>query len=189
MDTYIIGIGQRIRSIRKEKGVYASEIAKKANVSNGLVSRIENGRTIPSVPVLFSIIAAFEVQPSEFFESISQSSPFKYLKIPAQQHQYIIKEDDATGFKYDLIFSKQLQTLGFEVVLLTLEPNCQRDCVETDAYEFKYMLSGRCEYVIDDEVVELNEGESLFFNGRLPHVPRNPNTVPATMLVFYLFTE
>ena len=54
MESYIIGIGQKIRSIRKEKEMYASELAKKANVSNGLISRIENGRTIPSVPVLFS---------------------------------------------------------------------------------------------------------------------------------------
>lgn len=187
MDTYIGGIGQKIRTLRKEKELYASEIARRANVSNGLISRIENGRTIPSLPVLFSIIEALEVEPAQFFESIGKETSFKYLVIPAKNHEVIEKEDDATGFKYELIYSKQLKSIGFEIVLLTLEPNCQRETVETDAFEFKYMLSGSCEYLIDGETVPLKEGEALFFNGRLPHVPRNPTSKPATMLVFYSF--
>lgn len=189
MDTYIGGIGQKIRTLRKEKELYASEIARRANVSNGLISRIENGRTIPSLPVLFSIIEALEVEPSTFFESIGKSSSFKYLVIPAEEHEVLEKEIEATGFRYELIYSKQLKGIGFEIVLLTLEPNCKRETVETDAFEFKYMLSGKCEYEIDGETVELKAGESLFFNGRLPHVPRNPNPEPALMLVFYLFNE
>lgn len=189
MDAYIGSIGQKIRSLRKEKGLYATEIARRANVSNGLISRIENGRTIPSLPVLFSIIEALEVEPGEFFESIGKSTSFKYVVIPANDHEIIEKEDEAIGFTYEHIYSKQLMSIGFEIVLLTLEPNCKRDTVETDAFEFKYMLSGECEYEIDGEIVPLKTGESLFFNGRLPHVPRNPHKKPATMLVLYLFNE
>lgn len=189
MENYLIGIGQKIRSIRKEKDLYASEIARRAKVSNGLISRIENGRTIPSLPVLFSIIQALEVDPGSFFESIGQDTSFKYLVIPQDSHQKIEKEDEATGFTYQLIHSQEQKSIGFEIVLLTLEPNCKRDTVETDAYEFKYMLSGSCEYIIDEETVPLHTGESIFFNGRLPHVPRNPNNEPAVMLVFYIFNE
>lgn len=189
MDNYIVGIGQKIRALRKEKDLYASEIARRASVSNGLISRIENGRTIPSLPVLFSIIEALEVEPAVFFDSIGKSESFKYLVIPANNHEIIEKEDEATGFKYELIYNNQLKSIGFEIVLLTLEPNCERDMVETDAFEFKYMLSGKCEYVIDGEIIPLKTGESLFFNGRLPHVPRNPNSEPAIMIVFYLFNE
>lgn len=189
MESYIIGIGQKIRALRKEKDLYASEIAKRANVSNGLISRIENGRTIPSVPVLFSIIQALEVEPSYFFQSIGQNNSFKYLRIPAEDNQLIEKEVEAKGFRYDLIFSKEQKGIGFEIVLLTLEPHCERDTVETDAFEFKYVLSGKCEYVIDGETVELKKGDAIFFDGRLPHVPRNPHDTPSVMLVFYLYTE
>lgn len=189
MESYIIGIGQKIRSIRKDKEMYASELAKKANVSNGLISRIENGRTIPSVPVLFQIINALEVEPSYFFQQIGNDSSFKYLVIRADETSPIEKEVEAKGFRYDFIFSKQIKSIGFEVVLLTLEPNCKRDMVETDAYEFKYILSGSCEYIIDGETVKLHAGDAIFFDGKLPHVPRNPNDQPSTMLVIYSFTE
>ena len=163
MESYIGGIGKKIRSLRKEKGLYATEIAKRANVSNGLISRIENGRTIPSLPVLFSIIEALEVEPRNFFRDIGSDGTFKYIVIRAVDHQKIEKEDEASGFSYDFIFTKQLSCIGTEFVLLTLQPNCKRDVVETDAFEFKYILSGSCDYIIDGETVTLSAGDSIFF--------------------------
>lgn len=189
MDSYLVGIGKKIRFLRKEKNMYASEVAKRANVSNGLISRIENGRTIPSVPVLFAIIEALETEPAFFFQGIGRNGIFKFVVIRKDEHQPIQKEVEATGFSYDFIFSKQLNGLGTEFVLLSLEPGCSRGVVETDAFEFKYMLSGSCKYEIDGELVELHEGDSLFFDGRLPHVPKNPFQEPAKLLVCYLFTE
>lgn len=189
MDSYLIGIGKKIRSLRKEKSMYASEVAKRANVSNGLISRIENGRTIPSVPVLFAIIDALEIEPSFFFHDIGPNGLFKFIVIRHDDLEPIEKENEASGFSYEFIFTKQLNGIGAEFVLLTLEPGCERDLVETDAFEFKYILSGSCKYEIDGEVVELHEGDSLFFDGRLPHVPKNPYPEVAKMLVCYLFTE
>ena len=189
MESYLIGIGQKIRAIRKDKNMYASELAKKASVSNGLISRIENGRTIPSVPVLFQIIDALEVEPSYFFQQIGSDNTFKYLVIRADETSTIEKEVEAKGFRYDFVFSRQIKSIGFEVVLLTLEPNCKRNTVETDAFEFKYILNGSCEYIIDGETVKLSAGDAIFFDGKLPHVPRNPSNQPTTMLVIYSFTE
>lgn len=187
MESYLIGIGKKIRTIRKEKGLYASEIAKRANVSNGLISRIENGRTMPSLPVLLSIIYALEVEPAEFFDRINPNGSNKFQIIKPEDHEKIDKEDDAEGFHYDFIFGKEKNSMGFEAVLLTLEPNCKREKVETDAFEFKYILSGKCDYLIDDEVATVSKGEAIFFDGRLPHVPTNPYQEPAVMIVFYLF--
>jgi transcriptional regulator with XRE-family HTH domain len=50
MNDFLIGIGKRLKDIRKKNNLTINELAFKANVSNGLVSRIENGRTIPSLP-------------------------------------------------------------------------------------------------------------------------------------------
>jgi len=49
------------------------------------------------------------------------------------------------------------------------------------------MLSGECVYVLDDEEVVLREGDSIFFDGRIPHVPINKGVSPAKMLVLYFF--
>lgn len=187
MNDYLIGIGKRIKDIRKKNKKTISNVASVANVSNGLISRIENGRTIPSLPVLFSIINALEIEVCSFFEGMSISSRLNYVVSRSEENAIIEKEDNAKGFEYKYIFGKQLSSIGFEAVLLEVQPDSQRDKVETDAYEFKFILSGECVYIIGDEEVLLKEGDSIFFDGRIPHVPVNKGIISAKMLVFYFF--
>lgn len=189
MSDFIIGIGKRIKDIRKENNLTINELANRANVSNGLISRIENGRTIPSLPVLLDLIQSLDIDASYFFEGVENRNSAKYLYIPKENQQIIEKEIEAQGFKYMHIFSKSLNSLGFEAVLLTLEPNSKREKVITDAWEFKYILKGTVKYLIDQEEVILSEGDALYFNGRFPHVPVSISDESCIMLVLYLYSE
>ena len=187
MDDYLIGIGKRIKEIRKNGNLTISEIAMRAGVTSGLISRIENGRTIPSLPVLLKIISSLDIEVTDFFSGLPQANGYKYIISRKEENTVIEKEDDAVGFSYSYIFGKQINSLGFEAVLLQVHPNSKREKVHTDAYEFKYMLSGECYYVIDDEEVLLKEGDSIFFDGRIAHVPENRSENTATILVLYFF--
>ncbi|MBF4470883.1 helix-turn-helix domain-containing protein [Flavobacterium sp. HJJ] len=187
MDDYLIGIGKRIKDIRKSCKKTISTIANAAQVSNGLISRIENGRTIPSLPVLLNIINALEIEVSVFFDGMPKSSRQNHIVSRADENSIIEKEDDAKGFTYKYIFGKQLSSIGFEAVLLEVKPDSQREKVETDAYEYKYVLSGECVYIIGDDEVLIKEGDSIFFDGRIPHVPVNRSSMTCKMLVLYFF--
>lgn len=187
MNDYLIGIGKRIKDIRKKNKKTISTVANAANVSNGLISRIENGRTIPSLPVLLNIINALEIEVSDFFEGMPKPTGENYIVSRAEDNSIIEKEDDAKGFTYQYIFGKQLSSIGFEVVLLEVKPDSKREKVETDAFEYKYMLSGECVYIIGDDEVLIKEGDSIFFDGRIPHVPINRSKTTAKMLVLYFF--
>lgn len=187
MENYILSIGKRIREIRKEKGLTISRVAENADVSNGLISKIENGRTIPSLPVLLNIISAIEIEIAAFFKSLPQSGKGGFIVSRKADNSVIEKEDNATGFRYKLLFGKSLSSIAFEAVLLEIQPNSHRGKVVTDAYEFKYMLKGECVYEIGDEEVTLYDGDSIFFDGRIPHVPVNRSKEAATMLVIYFF--
>ncbi len=59
--------------------------------------------------------------------------------------------------------------------------------IKTDAYEYKYIIKGKVEYQIEETKYVLEEGDSLFFDGRLPHKPANLGTTDALMLVIYFF--
>lgn len=187
MNDYLIGIGKRIKEIRKNGSLTISEIATRASVTAGLISRIENGRTIPSLPVLLKIINSLETEVTDFFNGMPQTNGSNYIVSRREENTTIEKEDDAVGFSYSYIFGKQVNSLGFEAVLLEVHPNSKREKVVTDAYEFKYMLSGECYYIIDNEEVLLKEGDSIFFDGRIAHVPENRSTNITRMLVLYLF--
>ncbi|CAZ95617.1 helix-turn-helix domain-containing protein [Zobellia galactanivorans] len=187
MEDYLIGIGKRIKEIRKENNKTISDIARVAEVTGGLISRIENGRTIPSLPVLLKIINSLEVEVTDFFNGMAKVNGAKFIVSRKEDNSSIEKEANAVGFNYTYIFGKQLSSLGFETVLLEVQPNSEREKVTTDAYEFKYMLSGECYYIIDEEEVLLKDGDSIFFDGRIPHVPVNRSDAPTKMLVVYFF--
>lgn len=189
MEDYLIGIGKRLKEIRKSNSKTINEIASKAGVSNGLISRIENGRTIPSLPVLLNIITALEIEIPTFFNGIPTQTNFTFLVTRASEYSVIEKEDDAVGFSYQYIFGKQLNSIGFEAVFLEVQPGSERGKVETDAYEFKYILTGECSYIIGEEEILLKEGDSIFFDGRIPHVPVNRGNTSSKMIVLYFFLD
>ncbi|MEA1786534.1 helix-turn-helix domain-containing protein [Arenibacter sp. GZD96] len=187
MQDYLIGIGKRIKEIRKENKKTINEIAQKAAVTGGLISRIENGRTIPSLPVLLKIIMALEAEVVDFFGGMPQVNGANFIVARKEENTLIEKEDDAEGFVYNYIFGKQLSCLGFEAVLLEVKPNSKREKVTTDAFEFKYIISGECYYSIGEEEVLLKEGDAIFFDGRISHVPINRSSASSKMLVLYFF--
>lgn len=189
MDDFLIGIGKRIKLIRKKRGITISNLAKDASVSNGLISRIENGRTIPSLPVLLQLISSLDIDASTFFERVEKKAGAKFIHVKKEDQLFLEKEVEAKGFTYFQIFGKTFNAVGFEAVILTVSPGSYREKIITDAWEFKYILSGSCLYVIGDEEVSVSKGDSIYFNGRLPHVPINKGTADCVMLVLYFYSE
>lgn len=72
-----------------------------------------------------------------------------------------------------------------EISLLTISRNSQREPVTTDGIEYLYVISGSLIYELGDKVFDLEEGDSLLFNGNIPHLPKNHNSTDAQLLVIY----
>ncbi|MBX9449041.1 MAG: helix-turn-helix domain-containing protein [Taibaiella sp.] len=72
---FLLEISKRIKNKRIEKRLTLQELADKSGVSKGLISQIENGRSIPSLPVMFSIIQSLEIAVSEFFKDLNLIEP------------------------------------------------------------------------------------------------------------------
>ncbi len=186
-DYLLTGIGERIRSLRLERQLKLTDLAEMAGVSKGLLSKIENRRTVPSLPVLLSIIRALELSPEVFFKNLRFEPPRRYIHRSISDLVPIKKETEAKGFNYFFILERALEELTIEAVILEIEPASEREKVSTDAYEFKYVLEGEITYQIDEEFILLQPGDSLLYDGRIPHVPHNRTDKPARMLVLYLF--
>ncbi len=92
MDDYLIGIGKRIKEIRKNGSLTISEIAMRAGVTAGLISRIENGRTIPSLPVLLKIISSLDIEVTDFFSGLPQSNGANFIVSRKEDNTFIEKD-------------------------------------------------------------------------------------------------
>jgi|SaaInlStandDraft_5_1057022.scaffolds.fasta_scaffold19842_3 transcriptional regulator with XRE-family HTH domain len=182
---YLLQIGRKIKSARLSNGTKIREIAEKANVSKGLISKIENGRTIPSLPVLLAIIDSLNINFSDFFKDISPSTTHDYTHI--KEHDYsLLEKEKSTGFQYYNIYDHVFPDFSFAVNMLLIDPNSSRSYVTTDGHEFIFVLEGSLDYRLGDEVVKLKKGDSLFFNGQIPHLPSNTGEDIVKLLVIYI---
>jgi transcriptional regulator with XRE-family HTH domain len=188
-DDVLIQISNRIKDRRREKNITVQELAHRANVSKGLISQIENSRTIPSLIVLIDIIKALEIDLNVFFKDIHSGSNNFPLIIRRKEEYHHFEKEHAEGFHYQRIFTQSIKNSTVDIVILELEPDAYRPQVETEAYEYKYILKGNIEYQFGDESYVLHEGDSMLFDGRISHTPKNTGTEKASMLVIYFFEE
>ena len=180
----IDNIGKKIRRIRGEQALTMQEVADGAGVSKGLISRIENMRTVPSLPVLINIILALNTEISDFFSDIEGMNGSKVF-IQRKEDLKGFTKEDAKGFRYFDIINQPIGDLVMQATLLELEPGSHRKQLVTNGFEFKYILEGEVEYKIESESYFLKKGDSLFFDARLPHVPINNGEEKAVLLVIY----
>jgi transcriptional regulator with XRE-family HTH domain len=185
----LIQISNRIKERRREKNITVQELAQRASVSKGLISQIENSRTIPSLIVLIDIIKSLEIDLNEFFKDIRSKNDSVPILIKRKEEYSHFEKEHALGFHYQRIFTQSISQSTIDIVILELEPDAVRPLVETDAFEYKHILSGSVEYQFNEEFIALNEGDSMLFDGRIPHTPKNLGTTTARMLVIYFFED
>lgn len=185
----LIQISYKIKEIRKQKNITIQELADRANVSKGLISQIENNRTVPSLPVLMNIVLSLNLDLNEFFKDIApnKKAPQKIIIKSPKEYQTFEKEY-AKGFLYHRAFTRNVQSGPVDFVILELKKGAKRNkLIQSESFEYNYMIKGKVEYVIEDKTFTFNEGESLFFDSRLPHKLANTGTSDAMMLVVYFF--
>jgi transcriptional regulator with XRE-family HTH domain len=181
-------IGDKIRSKRTQKNVTLGELATRAGVSKGLISQIENNRTVPSLPVLFNIIHSLEEDLGTFFQDMQDSFGNSQVLIIRKGQEKLFAKEPVKGFSYKRILTRGVSSQATDVVLLELKKKATRkQMISTDAYECKYFLRGDVEYQIGEEIFTLHEGDTLFFDGRTKHRLRNIGTDDALILGVYLF--
>lgn len=188
MQDELIGrIGKRIKALRNTRGLTLQMLSDRARITKGLLSKIENSRIIPSLPVFLQVVNGLEISTQEFFEDMNLVQGKNYLHMRKADYQQIQKEE-RTGFAYKSILSQHVKSAMMNVVLLQVMPRTQSHPTTTDGFEFKHIISGRCLYRIEDEELLLEEGDSLYFDASRPHHPINPFRKQVTMIVFYFIT-
>ncbi len=184
----LIQIGNKIKEVRKAKGITVQALADRAEVSKGLISQIENNRAIPSLPVLMKVILSLQINLPDFFEELRSVSGEQPVLIVKQSDYRKIQKEADKGFEYKRILTRTLAGGSTDIVLLELKKGAARKrLVQTEAYEYKYIIRGKLQYEIEGKQYLLEEGDSIFFDGRLRHKLSNPGTGDTLILVIYFF--
>lgn len=183
MDDVLINLGKQIKKVRKQRNLSLREVAKISGVSIGLISKIENYRTTPSLTVLLKIMRSLEMNLLEL--NLSKSKKKKYILI--KKGKGIIEErEDSEGLEYKFLFTGHIPESNLRSYLITIKEGVYRKPVSGDTHEIAYVLQGKLDYILDNETITLNEGDVIFYDGLLPLGWNTKYSTGATLLKMYL---
>lgn len=184
----ILQISNRIKEKRKEGGITLQQLAENVGVTKGLLSQIENNRTVPSLAVLLSIVKALQVDFNEFFGKLDAVQNDGPVIVKGSQHQRVEKEF-TKGTWYYRITSFKHQGKLIDVMLYRQAKDAKKGYVSTQAHEFNYMLKGKAEYTIEGNKYEIEAGDTFYYDARKSHLSKCISDEPYEMLVVYFFDE
>jgi len=178
-----LAIGREVRAHRKQQNITVAELAQLTGISIGMVSKIENGNTSPSLSTLQTLSNALGVTLTSFFRRFEESRSAVHTK--AGEGVEMDRAGTRAGHQYNLLghIGSNASGVMVEPYLITL--NEESDIFPTfqhDGIEMLYMLEGEVSYRHGDNLYVLKSGDTLFFDADAPHGPEILHKLPARYL-------
>ena len=166
-----LDIGQKLKAIRKARGLSQRELAARAGLTNGTISLIEKNKTSPSVASLKCLLDAIPISMAEFFSTLDdQDAP----KVFYRANDFIEVSPQGPG-QVSLLQLGNAEQHTLQVLYETYPPDADTgpELLSHDGEEAGIVVKGSIEVTVDGTVAELQTGEGYLFDSRLPHRFRN----------------
>jgi transcriptional regulator with XRE-family HTH domain len=178
-----VAIGRAVRGFRRKQGLTVADLASATGLSIGMLSKIENGITSPSLTTLQVLSHAFSTPITAFFRGFEERREVQHVK--AGEHIEIERRGTRAGHQYNLLghIGSNASGVVVEPYLITLtEASDTFPTFQHDGIELLYMLEGEVEYRHGDQLFHLKPGDSLFFDADARHGPEVLVKLPARYL-------
>lgn len=181
-------IGAKVRRLRQRVGITAADLANSAGLSAGMLSKIENGATSPSLATIQALARSLNVPIATLFSDFDERRDCSFVK--AGQGVTIDRRGTKSGHRYQLLGHSLRGDLVMEPYLITLsEDAAPYTQFQHEGIELIYMLSGRVVYRHGDASYELGPGDTLFFDSQAPHGPEQLLELPMNYLSIIVYAR
>lgn len=170
-------VGARIRAIRLLHGLSQRELARRAGVTNGLISLVEMNRVSPSVSSLKKLLDGVPMSLAEFFTGdFSQTAPVFF-----EAAELLEIGNDEVSLR--LVAA---QRAGRQLTLLQerYAPGAEtgEEMLTHRGEEGGIVIKGEIEVTVGGSSRILKAGEAYYFASNLPHRFRNPGREPCEIV-------
>jgi transcriptional regulator with XRE-family HTH domain len=167
-DNAHLWLGLQIRSLRLAKGYSLQELARKASLSNGMVSQLERGLVSPSVRSLRQISNALEVPTAYFFQETTPPPPEEIGRIVRGDARRILRLT-TTGVSKELLTPDTSGLLQLTLVRIQPGGSSGPEAYVHRGEDAGFVLSGSIKLWVGEHCHVLNAGDSFRFKSTLPH--------------------
>lgn len=177
-------IGRKLRTLRLKKKIALVDLGKHTGLSASMLSQLENGKLVPTLPTLARIAMVFDVGLDHFFEGHPHRKRFSLMR----SHEKLQLAEHSADSKPKLWFEslafcapdKSLQAYIAEFPQSRDEDSSQHS---HEGSEFFHVLDGSVTILYQGETYQLNSGDSAYFDSSEPHSYRCSAQTTARALV------
>jgi transcriptional regulator with XRE-family HTH domain len=175
-------IGEKVHQLRAGRGLTLAELGSHTGMSAAMLSKIERGRLVPTLPTLMRIALVFSVGLEHFFTDTHKRHAFAVVR---KKDRIRLPAGDAANAPY------LYESLDYEV----RDPKLNAWLAHFQAFEgkapfhdhagveFIYVVSGQLELSWGGQSHTLDAGDSVYFDGSVPHSYRRLGKPPCTGVV------
>lgn len=174
-------IGREVRAFRNQLGMTVMELAKASGLSPGMLSKIENGLTSPSLFTINALCRALNIPVTALFRRYEEQRDATFVR--AGEGLTIERRGSRAGHQYQLLGQSIRGEVHVSPYLVTLTEQSEVfPLFQHEGVEFIYLLEGEVVYRYADKTYHMQPGDSLFFDADAPHGPDELIKLPIRLL-------
>lgn len=179
LDRYV---GVKLKRERLRESLKITDVARMSSISQGMISKIENGQVSPSLDTIDKLCRAIGIPVSRLFADYDQAEGGALFTKSGDGHEVVRRGTDK-GHTYQLLGYQRGSQRSMEPFLVTIDDLSETFPTFTHpGEEFIYLLSGELSYRHGNQLYDMKPGDSLAFDAEIPHGPDTLNKVPIQML-------
>lgn len=177
-------IADKLRALRLRRSMGLKQLAEHTGLSAAMLSRLENGRLLPTLPTLTRICLVFNVGLDYFFTDprkrhvVAVSRKSERRRLPADP-----KAPVAAWHFESLDFRANERKLQGFLAQFHPIPADKAMAHHHPGAELLYIIRGKLEMQIGSEMIELETGDSVYFDAMQKHSYRNSGKRDCTAIV------
>ena len=156
-------LGARVRELRRDRGLTLKGLGSEAGLSHPFLSQLERGLARPSMSSVERIARALDVPVSTLWTT------------PRQEAAHVLRANEGVAIEHDdpeapgAIRALIADGTSLRVREWSGGSRSWPEVGTTTGEVFVYVVRGSLEVEVDGTVHALHEGDSLFFDGTVPH--------------------
>jgi transcriptional regulator with XRE-family HTH domain len=166
-----VRVGEKIKTLREQKGLSLKEVADLTGFSAALLSQMENHLVSPSLGTMIKLARAFGVRVGDFLGE-TEGEPYSIVRKDERKKvsRFASKDGVKYGYSYESLgFDKKDRHM--EPFIVTLEPATVKAAKTSvhEGEEFIFILEGEMEVILGNHTDVLYPGDSIYYDSTIPH--------------------
>jgi len=167
-------IGMRIKQARTSRNLSIFDVYLRTDIDVDLLAQIEEGQVVPPLGTIIKLSKALDLKMG-YFISGEEKNPYTIVRRDDRKvtARYDSKREKHYGYEYESLAPRKTDRY-MEPFLVTLKPSETEEERSThDGQEFIFVLEGKMEVRLGDEIHVLEPGDSIYYDSSAPHLVKS----------------